>query len=36
MFGRKEDTDPVRHLIGSASAWGGNPEKEATAQPCTG
>ena len=29
MFGRKEDTDPVRHLIGSASAWGGNPEKEA-------
>jgi hypothetical protein len=29
MFGRKEDTDPVRHLIGSASAWRGNPEKEA-------
>ena len=26
-FGTKEDTDPVRHLIGSANAWGGNPEK---------
>ncbi len=23
-FGTKEDTDPVRHLIGSANAWGGN------------
>jgi|UPI00068F435B hypothetical protein len=23
MFGRKEDVDPVRRLIGSASAWGG-------------
>jgi hypothetical protein len=29
MFGAKEDTDPVRHLIGSASAWGGNPERDA-------
>ena len=29
MFGTKEDTDPVRHLIGSANAWGGNPEKDA-------
>jgi hypothetical protein len=29
MFGSKDDTDPVRHLIGSASAWGGNPEKDA-------
>ncbi|MFK4771722.1 DUF1254 domain-containing protein [Rhizobium sp. ZW T2_16] len=29
MFGRKEDVDPVRRLIGSASAWGGNPEKDA-------
>jgi hypothetical protein len=28
-FGTKEDTDPVRHLICSASAWGGNPEKDA-------
>ena len=28
-FGTKEDTDPVRHLIGSANAWGGNPEKDA-------
>jgi hypothetical protein len=28
-FGTKEDTDPVRHLIGAANAWGGNPEKDA-------
>lgn len=30
MFGSKEDTEPVRHLIGSATGWGGNPEKDAT------
>lgn len=30
MFGRKEDVNPVHHLIGSAAAWGGNPEREAT------
>lgn len=29
MFGTRETTDPVRHLIGTASAWGGNPEKDA-------
>jgi hypothetical protein len=29
MFGTKSDTDPVRRLIGSAVAWGGNPEKDA-------
>lgn len=29
MFGSCNDTDPVRHLIGSASAWGGNPERDA-------
>jgi hypothetical protein len=28
-FGTVHDTDPVRHLICSASAWGGNPEKDA-------
>jgi hypothetical protein len=28
-FGSQQDTDPVRHLICSASAWGGNPEKDA-------
>ena len=27
--GRKEEVDPVRHLIGTASAWGLNPDKEA-------
>lgn len=30
MFGTKNDTDPVRRLIGSAVAWGGNPDKDAT------
>ena len=28
-FGTKVDTDPVRHLVGSANAWGGNPENDA-------
>jgi hypothetical protein len=30
MFGTKDEVDPVRFLIGSAMAWGGNPETEAT------
>lgn len=30
MFGIKGQVDPVRRLIGSAMAWGGNPEKDAT------
>lgn len=30
MFGTRAQVDPVRHLIGTAMAWGGNPEKEAT------
>lgn len=29
MFGARDQVDPVRYLIGAASAWGGNPEKEA-------
>ncbi|MDD2050590.1 DUF1254 domain-containing protein [Pseudomonas putida] len=29
MFGRQDQVDPVRHLLGSAAAWGGNPEKDA-------
>ncbi|MGF2946740.1 DUF1214 domain-containing protein [Mycobacterium sp. Lab-001] len=29
MFGTKDDTDPVRRLIGSAAAWGGNPQRDA-------
>jgi hypothetical protein len=28
-FGAKGETDPVRRLIGSAAAWGGNPDKDA-------
>jgi len=30
MFGTKLETDPVRRLIGAATGWGGNPEKDAT------
>jgi hypothetical protein len=29
-FGSKAEVDPVRHLVGSAAAWGGNPDKDAT------
>jgi hypothetical protein len=29
MFGTKDQVDPVRRLIGAASLWGGNPEKDA-------
>lgn len=29
-FGAKGQVDPVRHLIGTAAAWGGNPDKDAT------
>jgi hypothetical protein len=28
-FGRQSDVDPVRHLIGTATGWGGLPETEA-------
>lgn len=28
-FGRREDVNPVRHLVGTASGWGGLPETEA-------
>ncbi|KRD20376.1 carboxylesterase [Mycobacterium sp. Root265] len=28
-FGQKSEVDPVRHLIGTAYAWGGNPERDA-------
>jgi len=30
MFGTKDQVDPVKFLIGSAMAWGGNPERDAT------
>jgi hypothetical protein len=29
-FGTKTDVDPVKHLIGTAAGWGGNPDKDAT------
>src|SRR5881227_2405282 len=29
MFGPRDQVDPVRHLIGTAVAYGGNPEKDA-------
>ena len=28
-FGNRGQVDPVRHLIGTASAWGGNPDEDA-------
>jgi hypothetical protein len=30
MFGARSDVDPVRHLIGTAMGFGGNPERDAT------
>ena len=30
MFGSRKEVDPVRRLIGLATAWGGNPAKDAT------
>jgi len=30
MFGSAEETDPVRHLIGTAAGWGGLPVSEAS------
>jgi hypothetical protein len=35
MFGSRNDVDPVRHLIGTAMGWGGNPEKDALYLPKT-
>ena len=29
-FGTKSEVDPVRHLLGTAAAWGGNADKDAT------
>ncbi len=29
MFGAKQEVDPVRHLIGAAIGWGGNPHSAA-------
>jgi len=29
-FGSKAEVDPVRHLVGTALGWGGNPDKDAT------
>ena len=29
MFGPRRNVDAVRHLVGSAEAWGGNPEQDA-------
>jgi hypothetical protein len=28
-FGKKGEVDPIRHLIGTALGWGGNPDKDA-------
>ncbi len=29
-FGTRSQVDPARHLVGTAAAWGGNPDKDAT------
>lgn len=29
-FGAKDQVDPIRHLIGTAAGWGGNPDKDAS------
>ncbi|MBB3179302.1 DUF1214 domain-containing protein [Variovorax sp. Sphag1AA] len=29
-FGKKEEVNPVHHLIGTAAGWGGNPDKDAS------
>ncbi|WP_035603683.1 DUF1254 domain-containing protein [Haloferula sp. BvORR071] len=29
-FGKKGEVDPIRHLLGTAAGWGGNPDKDAT------
>jgi hypothetical protein len=29
MFGRKDQVDPVQHLLGTAAGWGGNPLSDA-------
>ncbi len=28
-FGSKDQVDPIRHLVGTAAGWGGNPDKDA-------
>lgn len=35
MFGKPGEVDPMRHLIGSAIAWGGNPQQDAFYQTVT-
>ena len=32
MFGRRDEVDPVQHLIGTAAGWGGNPPYAVRAQ----
>lgn len=29
MFGRKDEVDPIQHLLGTAAGWGGNPRTAA-------
>ena len=35
MFGRKDQVDPVQHLLGTAAGWGGNPLADAYYQGMT-
>lgn len=34
-FGTKDQVDPIKHLIGTAAGWGGNPDKDATYESIT-
>ncbi|HEY8948137.1 MAG TPA: DUF1254 domain-containing protein [Rhizomicrobium sp.] len=34
-FGTRDDVDPIRHLLGTAAGWGGNPDKDASYLGCT-
>jgi hypothetical protein len=33
-FGTKDAVDPIQHLLGTATGWGGNPSKDATYLSC--
>jgi hypothetical protein len=35
MFGSRDEVEPVRHMIGTAMAWGGNPARDAIYIPVT-
>lgn len=34
-FGKRGEVDPIKHLIGTAAGWGGNPDKDASYATCS-